>query len=403
LGNENIQKAYDRSGRVSESEKYRISATYYSFVTGELQKADQNYELWAQAYPRNNAPHTNLGVNYSALGQYNKALTEFLESFRLNPDSGAPYTNLVYGYGRLNRLSEAKAAYEQAISRKLDHPLMHSYRYGVGFLEGDVEEMQRQLDWATGKPGAEGSLLSYQSDTEAYSGHLGKARELSRRAVGSAQSAGGKETSADWEMNAALREAELGDIGQARKETAAALALASTRGIQILAAMALARAGDSDRAQKIAGELQKQNPLNTVINGYWLPTIRAAIEINLKNPAKAIEILQVAAPYELGNPSPQAGVGATMYPVYLRGQAYLLLHQGSAAAAEFQKFLDHRGVVVNCLLGALAHLGLGRAYALTGDSAKARAAYQDFLALWKDADPDVPILKQAKAEYAKLK
>ena len=403
LGNENIQKAYDRSGRVSESEKYRISAAYYSFVTGELQKADQSYELWAQAYPRNYAPHGNLGVNYSALGQYNKALAEFVEAARLNPDSATPYTNLVYDYGRLNRLSEAKAAYELAISRKMDLPLMHSYRYGVAFLEGDVEEMQRQVDWATGKPGAEGSLLSYQSDTEAYSGHLGKARELSRRAVDSAQHAGGKETSADWEMNAALREAELGDIGQARKETAAALALASTRGIQIPAAMALARAGDSERAQKMADELQKQNPLDTVINGYWLPTIRAAIEINRKAPAKAIEILQGAAPNELGNPSPQAGVGAMMYPVYLRGQAYLLSHQGAAAAAEFQKFVDHRGVVVNCPLGALARLGLARAYALQGDSAKARAAYQDFLTLWKDADPDVPVLIAAKAEYAKLK
>jgi len=402
LANENLQKAYDLSGRVSESEKYRISAAYHSLVTGELEKANQIFKLWSQAYPRNSVPHNNLGFNYSALGQYEEALPEYLEAARLNPDVANHYGNLIYDYCRLDRLDEAGAAYEQAISRKLDYPLMHSYRYGVAFLEGDGEEMQRQVGWALGKPGSEGALLSYQSDTEAFSGHLGKAREISRRAMDSARRAGEKETSADWEINAALREAEFGNAAQSRNTTAAALVLASTRGVQVLAAVALARAGDSDRALKMADELQKQNPLNTVIISYWLPTIRAAVEINRKNPAKTIEILQTAAPYELGNPSPQAEVGATLYPVYLRGLAYLLLHQGSAAAAEFQKFLDHRGVVVNCPLGALARLGLARAYALEGDKAKARVAYQDFLALWKDADPDIPILNQAEAEYTKL-
>jgi eukaryotic-like serine/threonine-protein kinase len=217
-----------------------------------------------------------------------------------------------------------------------------------------------------------------------------------------ARRAGETETHAEWQLSAALREAEFGNTAQARSQTVAALALASTRDVRTLAALALARAGDSDRAQKIANELQVQNPRNTMINGYFLPTIRGAIEINHKNPAKAIEMLQAAAPYEFGNGSPDPVLGATMYPVYMRGQAYLLLRQGSAAAAEFQKFLDHRGVVVNCPLGALAHLGLARAYALQGDSAKAKTAYQDFLALWRDADPDLPILKQANSEYARL-
>ena len=402
LANENYKKAYDLSGRVSEGEKYAISSLYYSFATGELQKADQTYELWSQAYPRNPAPPNNLGVNYSALGKYDKALTEYLESSRLNPDMGTPYANLVADYGRLNRLGEAKAAYQLATSRKLEYPSLHSNRYGVAFLEGDLEEMQRQADWAKGNPEAEGILLSAQSDTEAFSGRLGKARELSQRAVDSAQRASEKETAAEWEMNAALREAEFGNTAQARSATAAALALASTRDLQILAALALARAGDSKRTQEMADELQKQNPLNTKINGYFLPTIRAAVEINRKNPAKAIEILQVAAPYELGNPDPDPVVGAMMYPVYERGQAYLLLQQGRAAAAEFQKFLDHQGVVVNCPLGSLARLGLARAYAMQGDAAKAKAAYQDFLTLWKDADANIPILIAAKAEYAKL-
>ena len=400
LANENYDKAHDLNGRVSENEKYAISSLYYSFTTGELQKADQTYELWSQAYPRNYAPHNNLGVNYSALAQYDKAVTEYLESSRLNPDSGTPYANLVADYCRLNRLGDAKAAYQLAMSRKLEYPSLHSNRYGVAFLEGDVAEMQRQADWATGNAEAEGILLSAQSDTEAFSGRLGNARELSQRAVDSARRASEKETAAEWEMNAALREAEFGNAAQAGRQTAAALALASTRDVRILAA--LARAGDSNRAQEMADELQKQNPLNTKINGYFLPTIRAAVEINRRNPAKAIEILQVAAPYELGNADPQPVIGAMMYPVYLRGQAYLLLHQGSAAAAEFQKFLDHRGIVVNCPLGALARLGLARAYAMQGDAAKAKAAYQDFLTLWKGADPDIPILIAAKSEYAKL-
>ena len=402
LANQDYQKAFNLSGRVSDWEKYAIAAQFYSYVTGEVEKAKQNYELWAQAYPRNHVPHNNLGNAYTVFGQYDKALAEHLEAARLNPDSVVPYTNLVFQYYRLNRLGEAKAAYQQAISRKLDQPLLHSNRYSVAFLEGDGEEMQRQADWATGKPGAEDRLLSYQSDSEAFSGHLGKARALSQRAVDSAKRASVKEMPAVWELNAALREAEFGNVAQARTATTAALALASTRGVQILAAVALARVGDSDRPQKMADELEKQNPLNTLIIGYWVPTIRAAIELNRKAPAKAIEILRVAAPYELGYPVPQSGGGAMLYPVYLRGQAYLLLHQGKEAAAEFQKFFDHRGVVVNFPLGALAHLGLARAYAMQGDKAKARAAYQDFLTLWKDADPDIPIYRAAKSDYAKL-
>jgi eukaryotic-like serine/threonine-protein kinase len=402
LANQNLQKAYDLSGQVSECEKYAIFSSYYSFATGELQKANQSYELWLQAYPRNDSAHNNLGVNYSALGQYDKALSEYVESSRLNSDSGIDYANLATTYTRLNRLDEAKATYQLALSHKLEHPNLHFNQYGVAFLEGDVEEMQRQVDWTTGKPGSEDSFLSYESDTEAFAGHLGKARELSRRAEDSARNAGENETAAEWEMNAALREAEFGDAAQARSATTAALALASTRAVQILAALVLARAGDSDRAQKMVDELQKQYPLNTKLNAYFIPTIRAAIEINRKNPAKAIEVLELALPYELGDADPDPVDGATMYPAYVRGQAYLLLHQGNEAAAEFQKFLKHRGVVVNCPLGALARLGLARSYALQGDTAKARAAYQDFLSLWRDATPGIPILIAAKTEYAKL-
>jgi len=402
LAKENYQKAYDLRGRVDVREQYAISAYYYNDVTGEIDKANQTYELYEQAFPRNWVPHNNRGENFASLGQWDIALAEIQEANRLNADSGIPYGNLVAYYCRLNRLGDAKAAYQAAVARNLDYPDLHYFRYGVAFLEGDAAEMQRQTEWASGKLGQEDVLFSYQSDTEAYSGHLGKARELSLRAVDSARRAGENETAAKRELNEALREAEFGNAAQARGETAAALALSSTRSARVLAALALARAGELARAQSLADELQRQNPLNTKMNGYWLPTIRAAIEIGRKNPAKAVEILQVAAPYELGVPGPQPEIGVMIYPAYLRGQAYLMLHQGGAAAAEFQKFQNHRTMVINCPLGALAHLGLARAYAMQGDTAKARAAYHDFLTLWKDADPEIPVLRQAKTESLHL-
>jgi tetratricopeptide (TPR) repeat protein len=382
---------------------FSISAFYYTFVTGELEKANQTYVLWAQTYPRSADPHHNLAVNYGYLGQYDKAFSESLESIRLNPDSGDSHGNLVQYYLFLNRLDEAKAIYQQAMVRRLDSASLHFNMYCVAFLQGDVAEMQRQVTWASGKQGVEDVLLSFQSDYEAFSGHLGKAREYSRRAVESARGADEKESAAEWQMNAALREAEFGNATRVREDTASAVALSLTRDVQILAALAKARSRDSAGARTMADELEMKNPQNTVINRYWLPTIRAAVEINHNNPGKAIEFLQAAAPYELGNPLPEVSGGMFLYPIYVRAQAYLLLHRGNEAAAEFQKFLAHRERVINCPLGALAYLGLARAYALQGDSAKAKAAYQDFLNLWKDADPDIPILIAAKAEYQKLK
>jgi eukaryotic-like serine/threonine-protein kinase len=400
---ENLQRAFDLSNRAGEKEKLMISANYHSLNTGDLEKASQAYEQWAQKYPGDYVPHNNLGVVYGYLGQYDKQRDEFLEALRLKPDSALVCANLVSAYSHLYRLSDAKTAYERALAGNLESPKLHYNRYGVAFLEGDAAEMERQSAWSAGRPGSDDILLSPQSDTEASSGHLGKAQELSRRASESAQSIGEREAAAGREINAALREAEFGNAVQARSQTASALALDSTQGTQILAALALARAGDLDRAQKMANELEKQNPLNTTINRYWLPTIRAALELNRQNPSKAVEILQPAALNELGEPDPAPEVGGFLYPIFVRGQAYLALRQESAAIAEFQKFLDYRGVVINGPLGALAHLGLARAYALQGDTSKARAAYQDFLTLWKDADPDIPILIAAKSEYAKLK
>ena len=403
LASESMTKAYELRDRASEREKFRIIANFSQLVTGELEKADQICELWAQAYPRDDYPHNLLGVNYEFLGQYEKAVAETLEAIRLNPDAAVLYSNLMEDYAALNRFDEAKATYRQALERKRDHPFLHADLYGVAFLQRDMAEMERQVAWAAGQPGAEDWLLSLESDTNAFFGHLGKAREFSRRAVQSARRGDEKETAALWQINAALREAEFGNFERARKETAAALAGASTRDVQILAALALARAGDSAPAQKMGDDLAKRFPLNTVLNAYWLPTIRAAIEINRGNPSKAIEILNAAAPYELGAPNPEIEDGRFLYPVYIRGQAYLLSRRGSEAVTEFQKILDHPGLVENCPLGALAHLGLARAYAFEGDTAKSRAAYLDFFGLWKGADPNIPVLKQAKAEYVKLR
>jgi ATP/maltotriose-dependent transcriptional regulator MalT len=260
--------------------------------------------------------------------------------------------------------------------------------------------MERQVAWAAGKPGSEDLLLSFQSDTEAYYGHLTKARDFSRRAEDSASRNDSKETAALWQVNAALREAEFGNTAAAQQGVVAALALAPVRDVKLFSALTLARIGETARAKAIVEELERNYGSDTMLKVYWLPTIRAAIELNSGNSSQAVVFLEAAAPYELGQP-PQLQLG-TMYPVYIRGEAQRLAHNGPASAAEFQKFLDHRGITLNFPIGALAHLGLARAYALQGDTAKARAAYQDFLTLWKDADPGIPILIAAKAEYAKL-
>ena len=244
--------------------------------------------------------------------------------------------------------------------------------------------------------------MSVASDTEAYYGRNDKARGLSRRAVDSARRSDQKETAALWQMEVALREAEVGNIVEARQQAESALALASQRDPQILGALVFARTGHSTQAAKMADDLAKRFPKDTLVNGYWLPSIRASIEIKRNNSDKALEILEVSAPYELGSPNPAPSVGTPLYPIYVRGQAYLKLRKGKEAAAEFQKIIDHRGLVINLMTGVLAHLGLARAYVLQGDTAKARTKYQDFLNVWRDADNAIPILKEAKLEYAKL-
>jgi eukaryotic-like serine/threonine-protein kinase len=398
LAAENIKKAYALRDRVSETEKYSITALYYTYVAGELEQAAQTYVLWAESYPRVSTPHGNLAVIYSQLGQYEKSVTETQKCLQLEPDDVASYVNLGDSYLQLNRQEDADKAIRLAQERKLDAEQLHWVIYQSAFLKGDAAGMERQVAWAAGKPGNDDLLLSFQSDTEAYYGRLGKARDFSRRAVDSAVRNDSKENAALWQVNAALREAEFGNAEVAKRDVAAALALAPCRDVKLLTALVSARVGDTSRAQILAEELEKSYPSDTIRKFYWLPAIKAAMELDASNPTRAVVFLEAVAPYDLGWP-PQLPV-PTMYPVYIRGQAELTARNGAAAATEFQKLLGHPGVALNYPLGALARLGLARAYAMQGDTIKAKAAYQNFLALWKDADPDIPILKQAKAEYA---
>ncbi len=325
-----------------------------------------------------------------------KSLDNARECVRLEPNRVNNNEDLIAAYINLDRLGEAEMALKQAEQRNLESEGLLALRYRLAFLNGDATRMVQAASQATGKPGIEDRLLATQSDTEAWYGRFKAAQALTRRAMDSAERNDAKELSARYQAEAALREAEVGNREQARADAGAAAKLAANGDVLANAALAMARAGDTSAAEKLADELDKSFPVDTVVQRYRLPTIRAAIALQRNDPNQAIELLQVTSPIELGDEG-------YLLPVYLRGEAYLMLHDGKAAAVEFQKFIDHRGLVANFPWGALARLGLARSYATTGDTAKAKAAYQDFLKLWKDADPDIPILQDAKAEYAKLR
>jgi tetratricopeptide (TPR) repeat protein/class 3 adenylate cyclase len=399
LAAENLRKAFDLRDRVSEREKFYISSHYYDLVLGDLVRAAQAYELWAQTYPRELAPLANLGVIFGELGEYDKALSSFRDAIQSHPESGLLYGNLAAVYVNLNRSDEARAIIEQAQARKIDSPYFHIFLYEIAFLQDNVAGMTRESAWAKGKPGVEDLFLSLESSTAAYAGQLGRARELARKAIASAFRADEKETAARYEASSALCNSLFGKPTEADHTAMSALQISTGRDVQAAVALALGLAGDSAQTPKLADNLGQRFSQDTIVQFNYLPTIRAAMAVSGRNFPGAIEYLQAASAYELGNPS---GTPPLM-PVYVRGQSYLAAHQGSAAGAEFQKILDHRGIVGNAPIGALAHLGLARAYALQSDTVKARAAYQDFLTLWKDADPDIPILLAAKSEYAKLK
>ena len=393
---ENVRKAYELREKVSERERLYIEANYNWIVTGDLDKAVAAYALWQQTYPRDFALHVHLYDIYGNLGDLERSLEEARQALSMEPNAVENYEDLGSAYASLNRLDEAEAVYKQAEQRNLEGELLLDFRYRLAFLKGDVARMAHLAATAMGKPGTEELSLATQADTQAWYGKLKSSRDLTRRAMNLAEHNDAEEAAAGYLAAAALREVEAGNREQATADAEAAVKLEPNRLVPAMAALALARAGDSAKAEKLADELDKNFPQDTLVQKYRLPTIRAAIALQRNDPNQAIELLQVTSPIELG----EAGC---MLPVYLRGEAYLMLHDGKAAAVEFQKFIDHRGLVANFPWGALARLQLGRAYALSGDKTKARDAYQEFLTLWKDADPDTPILKDAKAEYGRLK
>jgi len=397
---ENTRKAYELRERVSERERFYIVAHYEDYVTGDLEASRKTYELWAQTYPRDDVPPNNLSVVYYNLGDYQKSLVAAREALKLDPGSGSSYANLAGSYLQVNQLDEARAIAKEAQNRNLDNPLIHFTLYLVDFLQHDAAGMEREAASLMGKPGYEDLMLGAEADTAAYAGEFTKARELTRRAADSAMRSDEKETAATYQADAAVREALVGNLSWAKQEAQAALALSTGKDVEVMSAIALGLVGDAAQAARLADVLDKQFPSSTVMQFNYLPAIHAAIALRSGNATKAIEALAPATPYELGTAT--QAVGFALYPVYLRGEAYVAARQGSAAAAEFQKIVDHSGVVGNEPIGALAQLGLGRSFALSGDMAKARIAYQNFLGLWKNADPDIPILKQAKLEYAKL-
>jgi DNA-binding winged helix-turn-helix (wHTH) protein/tetratricopeptide (TPR) repeat protein len=397
----NAKKAYELRERTSEREKFAIESTYDWVVTGDLEKAREVYELFVRTYPRDPDAHFNLGNLYDNLGQYEKGLEEARESLRLEPDSELNYGYLVYSYLTLNRLHEAKDAANEALVNYPDSAILHGDLYLFAFLENDSKGMAQQQAWTTGKKGFEDVLLRCEAGRSLYSGQLAKAREHSRRSVASAEEAKEKERAAGHEADAALYEALFGNQLQAQHLAASALQRSGGRDVQYAAALALAMAADSAKSQALADDLVRLFPEDTIVRLNYLPTLRAQLALNHKDAVKAIETLQVASPYELITPA-NPTLSLELYPVFVRGQAYLQAHEGSEAAAEFQKIHNHSGLINFAPIGALAYLGLARAYVLQGDVAKARSAYQDFLTLWKDADSDIPILKEAKVEYAKL-
>ncbi len=396
-------KAFEFRSHSSEREKLAIAADYYRFVTGELDKSAQTYQEWIENYPRDDAAYSALGIAYASLAQYDKAAEAHRENLRLAPDVGAPYMNLGNCLLALQRFDEARQIAKSALAQNFDDYILRNELYALAFLGQDNAAMDEQAAWFRSQPDSEHFGLALESDTQAYSGHLSKARDLTKQAIESAVRNDSKENAAIWQDNQALREAAFGNLAEARSNAEAALKLEpGSQSVQLEAALALAMAGENARAESLARDLDHRFPLDTQVQSLWLPAIQAQLELNRKNPAAAIDRLEASSRIDLGQIQFINNISC-LYSVYIRGQAYLAAGKGSEAAAEFQKIVDHSGIVWNCWTGALAHLGLARAYALSGDTRKAQAAYQDFLALWKDADANVPVLREAKAEYAKLK
>jgi eukaryotic-like serine/threonine-protein kinase len=381
-------------------------------VTGELDKAGQAYQELVQSYPRTQSGYINLGIIYAEQGQYDKAVEATSQAIALAQDSVNGYDNLGNFLLALQRFNDVRRNNQQAQDRKLDDYVLHLHLYALAFLADNSVDRTQQTDWFERQRGFDNMGLSLESDTEAYAGHLRKARDLTRRSVESALRIDNKESAGIWQSNAALREAAFGNLTQAQQAATKALKLSpTTQSVQLQAALAFAMARDAVRGESLRQELTRRFPLDTQIQSVWIPTIRGQLALP-ENPSIAVGFLKAGAPVELGQIQFNLNLSC-LYPAYVRGEAFLAAGDGNAAAAEFQKILDHSGIVWNCWTAALAHLGVARANALqakTSQGADANAArvralaeYEHFLQLWKDADPDIPVLIAAKAEYAKLK
>jgi eukaryotic-like serine/threonine-protein kinase len=398
LAKENLQRAYELRNRVSERERFHIVSSYYQVVTGESAKVIQNSNEWIRTYPGDAIPHVHLAREYELLGHYAETAQQLREAIRLEPDTFSPYASLILAYMELKRLDEAEATYEVARAHHIDNENLQVARYLLAFVEGDTITLRQLEDAAKGKPGFQDRLEIEQAVTAGYCGQIAKERQLFEDAASAALANGANDSAAEHYIGRAYIDAEIGNGSAAREIVAKALAISRNRSSMERAALTLARAGDAAQAEGLAEELDRQFPVSTLMQNYTLPTIRAEIAIDRKQPDQAIEILKRALPYEYAMDS-----YADLQPAYVRGLAYLELKDGNKAAAEFGKVIDNPGIVTNSIIGSLSYVQLSRAEEMSGDHDAARTHYQDFLALWKDADPDIPIYKQAKAEYAKLK
>ncbi|HXY50021.1 MAG TPA: protein kinase [Terriglobales bacterium] len=394
---ENFRKAFELRDRVSERERFYIEAAYYSFATGELEKANQVYKQWAQEYPADVAPRVNLSLNYSTMGEFEKAAEESRAAIEVSPTAVTGYANLINAYLALDRVDEAKAIYDRAKRHNFDNEYLREMRYEIAFLQNDEAEMRRQVDSAPEIPGTEAGLLASQADTDAFYGRLRDARETTQQAVAAAKRDGANESAALWLGNSAYREALFGNATEGRRQARAALALSQGRDVRIAAALTLAEVGDAVQAQKIVDQLKAESPSDTLVQSYWLPTIRATASLRKGDAQQAITLLEAATPYELGG-----GNVSVMVPIYVRGCAHLKGGQGAEAASQFVKMLGHSGLAGNAPIEALARLQLARAQAVAGDKASARRSYHDFLSLWKHADTDLPLFKEAQIEHERL-
>ena len=394
------RKAYELRERTSDHEKLNIAAFYEIVVTGNLEAARRAFELFAQTYPRDEFAEVTLWYTYLTLGDYAKADAAAQRAFKINPASSNNYVSLVYCDQWLNRLDQAKATVEKSRSEKLDSPWFPLVLYVVDFLKNDPGGMEQQAAAPMGIPGVEDQMFFLESETAADGGQFNKARDLTRRAAESARRAQEKETAAEYQGHNSLREALVGKADWAKEDAQSAVAEIKGKHGEGFSAIACALAGDTANANSLIADLEKRFQQDTVVQSQYLPMARAVLALNRGDAAAAVRALAAASPYELGHNNDDFTFA--LYPVYLRGESCLAAKNGSAALTEFQKILDHASIVGNEPIGALAHLGLARSYSMSGNIAKAKTAYQDFFALWKNADPDVPILKEAKAEYAKL-